>query len=262
MEHPLLTIEFKNSQPVELVDLTNSLLSFADEYKRFLHQSGDYEDMEDIKLYIKQIRTGSIVTDLIAMAPAVVPLAEHTKTIILFAGYLRAGLNYLLGNPSESKTKLTKQNLDNFSSFVEPLAKDSASQMNIHNTVNGDVNVVINMNSIEANALQNRAKKEIERLKEPVSGVKEKVLLYWYQARNDTKSHAGDKAIIESIKKTPVRTIFFNETIKAKMLHTDENPFRYGYMVDVRIDTVNDRPAVYTILNVYEDKIPLESDES
>jgi hypothetical protein len=29
-----LTVEIKNQHPVELVDLTQSLLSFADEYKR------------------------------------------------------------------------------------------------------------------------------------------------------------------------------------------------------------------------------------
>lgn len=36
---------------------------------------------------------------------------------------------------------------------------------------------------------------EINLMKEPISGIKEKVLLHWYQARNDPKSKAGDKAI-------------------------------------------------------------------
>jgi len=252
MEYPVLTIEIKNKEPVELLDLTNSLLSLSDEYKRFMMQADISVVPEGIKLYIKEIRTGSIITDIIAMAPAALPFLEHAKTVVTFATYFRTSIEYLLGKTVDKKPLLTKQNLNNIASFLEPIAKDSASQVNSHVTINGNITNIFNYNSVEANAIQNRAKKDIESLKEPVIGIKEKVLLYWYQARNDPGSKVGDRALIESIHKTPVKAIFLNDAIKAQMLYVPENPFRSAYIVDVQVDTINERPALYKILQVHE----------
>jgi len=112
--------------------------------------------------------------------------------------------------------------------------------------------IQITLNSLEANAAQNTAKREIELLHEPITGTKEKVLLYWYQARNDPRSQAGDRAIIESIYRGPVKAVFMNENVKAKMLLDTPNPFTHAYVVDVSVETVRDRPALYRILNVHE----------
>lgn len=252
-EYPVFTIEIKNTQPVELLDLTGSLLSLADEYKRFVAAQPIPSAPEDIKLYIKDIHSGSIVTDLIAMAPAALPFVEHAKVIVTFAKYLKTGIEYLLGrDPAAQRPSLTKQNLNNLSTFLEPIAKDGASQMNCHTTINGDVNYIFNVNSVEANAIQNRAKKEMDSLKEPVVGIKEKVVLYWYQARNDPRSQVGDRAIIESIGPLPVKTIFHTDAIKAEMLYVTENPFRTAYIVDVQVDTINDKPVIYKVLHVHE----------
>jgi hypothetical protein len=105
--------------------------------------------------------------------------------------------------------------------------------------------------SNDANALQNKLRKKIETLKEPVTGLKEKVVLYWYQARNDPKSQAGDRAIIESISKGPVRTVV-NENTKSEMLSGPENPFQLAYLVDVEVETINSKPSIYKVSNLHE----------
>ncbi|HVN24028.1 MAG TPA: hypothetical protein VMT71_08645 [Syntrophorhabdales bacterium] len=203
LDYPVLTIEIQNIQPIELTDLTNSLLSFADEYKRFINQQDTPQtDLpQEIKLYIKEIRSGSIVADLVAFAPGMIPFLEHSKSVIEYARYIKVICDYLLGKVSE-KPMLHKKDYENISNFLEPIAKDSASQLNCHTTINGNVTVLLTLSSLEANATQNRANKEISLLREPSTGIREKVLLYWYQARNDPKSNGGDKAIIESIQQS------------------------------------------------------------
>jgi hypothetical protein len=111
---------------------------------------------------------------------------------------------------------------------------------------------VIVIDSIQANAIQNGVRKRIEALKEPVAGIREQVLLYWYQARKDLKSQTGDKAVIESIDPKPVKTIFVNEDIKTRVLFESQNPFKLAYIVDVAIETIDNRPVVYKILHVHE----------
>jgi len=110
---------------------------------------------------------------------------------------------------------------------------------------------VLNLGSIEANALQNTFRKKIETLQEPVTGLKEDVLLYWYQARNDPKSQAGDRAIIESISKGPVRALVDEDT-KFEMLSGTENPFQLAYLVDVEVETINGKPSIYKVSKLHK----------
>jgi hypothetical protein len=50
VEEYKFTIEIKNTKPVELIDLTNSLLSLADEYKRYLVSQSGPTLADEIKL--------------------------------------------------------------------------------------------------------------------------------------------------------------------------------------------------------------------
>ena len=247
----ILTIEIKNREPIELVDLTRSFTSFADEYKRYLSSHEIITPVDEIKLYIKEIRTGSIIADLVALAPLALPFAENANTIIGFSTYLKSAYDYLTGK-STDKPILDRQNYQNLSNFIEPVVKDNGSQMNCHTTINGNVQLTINLNSLEANAAQNSAKREIDALAAPVTGVHDKVLLYWYQARNDPRSTTGDKAIIESIYPNPVKVIFDSELIKMKMLSDPENIFVHAYVVDVSVETIKGKPAIYKIINIHE----------
>jgi hypothetical protein len=245
-----LSIEIKNTQPIELSDLTESLIGFADEYKHHIAISDPTAQPEEIKLYVKEMRTGSIIADLIAIVPLTLPFVAEANHVIEFCQYLSRAYKYLTGK-SREKPEMEKADYLNLNRIVEPVAKDSGAQINI-GTLNISAPVVFSLNSLEANAAQNAAKREIELLHEPVTGVKEKVLLYWYQARNDPRSQAGDRAIIESIYRGPVKAVFLNESIKAKMLLDTDNPFTHAYVVDVAVETVRDRPALYRILNVHE----------
>lgn len=257
-KHALLKIEIKNSKPVDLLELATSYNSFADEYKRYMSRSCDENISDDIRLYIKEIKSGSIITDLIAMSPVSLPFIENYNTIIGFGEYLKSAFDYLT-NKSDKKPYLEKINYENLANIVDPIAKDGSSQINCSTIVNGNLTVNINIDSLAANAVQNVASREIKNLKEPTTGYHDSVLLYWYQARNDKNSTTGDKAIIESISKIPIKTIFAHSGIKAKMIHDAENPFTHAYVVDVQVETIGDRAALYKIIEVYE-KVDLPID--
>jgi len=260
-EEARLTIRIENKYPIELMDLTRSFNSFADEYNRHLSQQPDFPDQANIRLYIKEIKTGSVVADLIAMSAPALPVISYivyANSIISFSRYLKMAYDYLLGD-SKTKPLLAKHNYENLRDIVEPIAKDNGSQIFIQNDIKGNVQISLTLNSVQANAAQNAARREIQALTEPLTGVQQQVLLYWYQARKDVKSQVGDRGIIESISKKPVKVIFGTEGINDSMLLERENPFKFGYIVDVIVETVNDKPAVYKIINLY-DKVELQEE--
>jgi hypothetical protein len=254
-----LSLEIKNSQPIELTDLTESLAGLAEEYKRRTALAEGVGIAEEVRLFVKEMKTGSIIAYLVTYAPLSLPFVEYTNHIVEFCKFLSTAYGYLTGKNRE-KPDLEKADYINLSRIIEPIAKDASAQLNI-GTLNFNAPVEINLNSLEANAAQNAAKREIELLHEPVTGVKEKVLLYWYQARNDPRSEAGDRAIIESIYRGPIKTVFLNESVKSKMLLAADNPFTHAYVVDVTVETVRGKPALYKILNLHE-VIEKPSDET
>jgi hypothetical protein len=257
MDEAKLTIKIDNKHPVELTEFTSAFLAMGEEYKRYITKNDTTAVDEDIRLYIKEIKTGSIIADLQALAPLALPFVENATTIIGFTAHIKTGIDFLLGKSNE-KPELEKQSYENLSVILAPVAKDNGSQINFSPTVNGNVVLNLNVSSLEANAVQNACAREIAQLKEPETGFHDKVLLYWYQARNDTKSKTGDRAIVESISPANVKTIFATESIKAKMILDDhENPFKSGYVVDVAVETVNGRPKLYKITEFYE-RIDLE----
>lgn len=249
-----LTVTIDTKHPVALTDLTQSLNCFADEYNRFIEREGDVgEKGQEIQLYVKEIRSGSIIADLTAAAPYALPLIEHASTIIGFAKHLKVLTDFLLGRSDKPPEGMTKVNYQNLSNIVDPVAKDSGSMLAI-GTVNVAENSVVNINlgSSEAIAVQNAARREMAALKEPELGSHEKVLLHWYQARDDVDSKVGDKAMIESIYSSAVKTIFANEELKTQMLRTEVNPFKLAFVVDVAVSTIGGRPALYKVLNIHE----------
>lgn len=261
-KEPRLVIKIENSQPVELFDMTLSMAAIANEYKRFMIDHPVNSPGGEIKLYIKEIRSGSIVTELAAMAPSLLPLTEHAGSIVEYAKHLKTVIEWFAGKSKDKPAKVDKAGLQNLSSIVEPIAKDNASQLNI-GVINGSV--TFNINSTEANAVQNKVKRELESLKEPVSGIHEKVLLYWVQAKNQKDGKTGDRAKIESIYKGSVKVVFVNDELKIKMLYGQPYPFKMAFVVNVAVETINERPALYKVLEVHEsielEAEPISSDE-
>lgn len=251
MNEARLTIKIEHSLPVELVDFTKGLTGLADEYRRFVKLQSGLAITDDVKLYIKEIRSGSIITDLVALSASGLPFIENTVSVLDFSKYLAVAFNFLTGKSAE-RPAFTKQNLENINQLLEPIAKDNAAQFNCNTTINGDVHLTINMSSLEAKAAQHSADREMKAMKDPVTGYHEMVVLYWYQARNDMAGGTGDKAIIESIQRYPVKTICATPETKAAMIRDQGNPFTSAFLVDLNVETIDDKPVLYKVTKVHE----------
>jgi hypothetical protein len=248
-----LTIEINNKHPVELTDLAKSMMSLADEYRGFLAAHDAHIEADDVKLYVKEIRTGSIIQELVAMAPYALPFVEHSKTIVEYAEHLKTLYEWFAGKSDKKPQVVEKTTLQNLSTIVEPVAKDHGSQMNFGAmNVQGDFVLNVNLTSTEANAVQNAIRREIDAMREPVTGTHEQVVMYWAQARAQADHKPGDKARIESLYRGDVKVRFANDGLKAKMLYDEAYPFRKAFVVDVSVETIEDKPVLYKVLEFHE----------
>lgn len=249
-----LIIKISNTQPIDLLDLTKSLASLASQFTKYVEKNGQYKEAKEAKLYVKEIKSGSVIVELVEYASiGMLPFIENVNTIVEFSKFCKGALNYFLNGKGE-KPDFTSNDYRDFSSILEPVAKDNASQINISTVVQGNVYLTMEYNSLDSNAIQNSLLRESGISKEPIIDDKlhEKVLLVWFQARGDINSKSGNKAIVEDISKKEMNVLFEDDSLKEKMLLSETNPFKKAYVVDLKIMNAYGKPTAFKIYKLHE----------
>lgn len=254
-----LEVKINNKKPVILTDLTISLLAISQQYQKFIETQTNESYKAGTELYIKEVKSGSIIVELVTQTLPVLPLLWNGGSLVEWASQLGQTFMWLLGERNSAPQDYSKQDLKQLHSIIDPIAKDSGSQLNITVSDQAQVNIYqYTLNSEQANAAQNKINKEMALLDTPDDNIHSKRVMYWKQAKFDDDSKAGDKAVIESITKTPVKVIFENNAVKTAMLTGDtrfKKPWqKLAYIVDVKVQTIQDVPKLYTIINFHDNE--------
>jgi hypothetical protein len=252
-----LEVKINNQRPVILTDLTMALLGVAQQYEKFIENETNEQHHAGTALYIKEVRSGSIIVELIAQAIPVAPLLWQGGSLIEWVDHARDVILWVSGKLGSPPKDVTKQDLKHWHNILEPVAKDQGSQMNFSVSDGGQVIQQFFINSEEANAAQNGIRRQIELIDEPDDHIQRKRVMVWYQTKFDEQSPTGDRAVIESISRTPIKVVFENNAAKKAMLSGDTRfakPWHeLAYLVDVRVQTVQGIPKVYTIIDYHDE---------
>ncbi|WP_312153566.1 hypothetical protein [Pseudomonas sp.] len=250
-----LHFELKNVHPVAVDDYTESLQALAREYRLYLAAFESPEDSAATQMYVQEIRSGSIINELVPYAVGVLPLLDVAKSIGEYADYLKAIFDWSLGKIGSKPTLADEQNtLKNIVKIMEPTAKDQGAQMNIGvMNFHQGVTVNISLGAMEANAAQNFLHRHMApQPKEMVTGDHHFVALKWFQTRNELKNKTGDKARIESIYPEPVKVLFGTDDLKNRMVINETNIYHKAFIVDVQVETVDGKPILYVVKALHD----------
>ncbi len=246
----VLTITVQHTQPIELSLLTSSLQALATQHARYADRHGAAINGDQVKLYVKEIRGGSIVVELVALATSYGPIVGEISTVVGFAKSLVGILDFFRGKADALPPETGPKDVDDTSTFIEVGTGSVRDNVIINASDNAQVVVNYTLPSEAANAAQNRMLSWASQQAIPVTGVHTGVLFYFVQARDEASARAGDKGRVESISPAAVKTLIMDPAIKAVML--DEALFRKIYVVDVSVETVGGRPRLYKILKLHD----------
>ena len=175
---------------------------------------------------------------------------ENSNLILDFAKHIKSIYDYYVkGEPS--RPELSMSDLRNIHDLVSVPSNDRKGTMSVQ-VINGDVeNIIYNgctFNNTDSNSSQNQIDKEIEIKKkmQPSDDVWERQLMTIYQVRKDG-TPAGNKGVIDAISDKKLGLLFDSDELENKILHSEENPMRKAYYVDVVILTANGKPAAYRL---------------
>lgn len=81
----------------------------------------------------------------------------------------------------------------------------------------------------------------------------EDTLMTWQQASSDIKNNAKNRGVIDSIfPGHAMKVLFDDENIKRMMLYGEDNPLTSVYVVDVKVETSQNKPVAYRIVKFHE----------
>lgn len=241
----VLRFEFRNTRPVDLMDLTASLAAFGDAYQDYVVRSGHDIERGNVRLFVKEIRTGSIITELASYADQASFVLSHLDVAAGFVSHFVDVASYFLGLPN--KAEPTRREAAQAMAIMEPVAKDGGSQLFLN--VVGDVHIHNHYDSQQANAIQNAARRRLGPPL-PTSQVYQDQLLVLYQVRGDPAAKVGDRGVIEAIDPSPAKLLFASEQVKAQIVDQAENPFQKIFVVDVDARAAEGKVRLYRVLAV------------
>lgn len=173
-----------------------------------------------------------------------------SKSVIDFGVYLKRTYDDLARGQKPAED-LQKKDLSDLVSILEPAAKDPDSTFNIHADRGATVNVTINLNSKDANTIQNQSTKLIETMRETDQERYFKRPFYWHTASRG-KPAKTDKGVIESVEDKPVPVIFESDDVKQAMVEGKDHPFRTTYIVDVELIILRGKVKAYKITKLHD----------
>jgi hypothetical protein len=247
-----LRVYLANTKPIELVDLGQSFEALGELYSEFVH-SRDYEPIAgNARLYLIDLRSGSIIATLKGLSDQASFLVDHLDVLAGFLANVNDLIKFFTVQESSKEVTITRSEALQLSKIIEPIAKDGGAQIVFEikgNTAPVTVNNII-VTSERANAIQNNVRRFLGPAV-PENGSFEKEVLYLQQMRGDSKTSVGDRGVIEKFSMRPVKLHFMTPEVKAAILD-QPYPFKMAYVVDVQVSTVKGEPALYKVTKVHE----------
>lgn len=255
-EQEILRIHIENSQPIEISDFTKTMNGIGGLFSSFAQRNGKSKEEVNAKLYVSKIQKGSIDIHLIEIASVgIIPFMENSNLILDFAKHIKSIYDYYVKGESE-RPELSMYDLKNIHDLVSVPSNDRKGKMSIQ-VIEGNVDKIIfsgcTFNNTDGNSSQNQVDKELALMRKvlPSEDIRERQLMTIYQVRKDG-TPAGNKGVIDAISDKKLGLLFDSDELENKILHSEENPMRKAYYVDVVILTANGKPAAYKVLALHD----------
>ena len=209
-----ITLKIEHKKPIEIITFTRGLSSISNIYGRYAQEG------VDTKILMSEVRKGSIVIEIIAVA---LVLYESVHPIITTLNTIGCIWKYLLDPQNETEPPVKNEDYQDAMNVAKiSNQKGNVTQLTVESvTINNDYR---QYKIIDEN-YNNKIKPKL------IDNFYPKQLFYWKQT-NFEKLKAGNRGVIRDISEAQMRVCFEDERLKEKMT-TGNNWQNNGYVVDV-----------------------------
>ncbi|MCK1410202.1 hypothetical protein [Bradyrhizobium sp. 76] len=263
-ELPHIILNIATKRPIELGDFVSAFSSIASQYDKVVR--AQYPELSgDAKIFVREVRAGSIEADLIPWAvqglSAVVNVIEQIQIVEKFVKTYRAVLGKYLEGSKE--TDATRSDLKDFMGAVSAIANDPNGRSTLQAVAYEDGKKKIKAALVFDTSQAREAQKQIEDqkllLESSTSADHQRVLMTFKQSNvkdGVMGKRTGERVAIEDISPRDLPLIYASELAEQRIKHevreADENVYKKGFIVDVNVQLVGGRPAGYRVTNLHQ----------
>ncbi|MFK5977834.1 MAG: hypothetical protein QM488_02980 [Rhizobiaceae bacterium] len=255
---PYLTFTLNLKEPVEIEEFARFFSGFGslfDDYLRTEHK----EIQGEAKLYVKEVRKGSIAADLILHIPDLIGYMDDVLIVGGFASlFSKRVREYIHGKWLKGASK---SQLKHVTDAITAIANDpngSATLEAVAFEENGEHRkLAIRFTSKEARSALKTIEEQKASLDKSEHADHEKVLML-FERPAKTVVGSGKKTkeagVISSIYEKPLPIIYESEMAEReiKQHFQSENVFQHGFVVDVNVEKRNGRMLAYKIIGLHQ----------
>ena len=239
-DHKLI-VEFKNRHPIEVERFTASLTALGNQFKRFVseHEGVDPET----RLYVHEIRPGSIIAELVELGKSANDLWEARDYIAPFLPVLQDLVETVLRLTPKAKL-LDKPTIRNVANFVSPIAGDNNGQINLIDNRGGVVVNQFTVTPAQASAIAYNAQHLLNSdFPDEQRFINEPMVIF--QGRDAPPGKSGDYGIIDRFSPRHLKLTFGSDAVKQAILHESGHPFEQVFWVTGVVKTAGGNPVAY-----------------
>jgi hypothetical protein len=259
----ILTLTINNSQPIELTAFVGAFTSLAAEYRRSVRANDDLED--EATIYVKEVRSGSIIADLIPLvAPALPIIASHAEQIWQAVEFVDKWADRIKKlSQGIVPEGFGRSDLKIFSDATAAIARDPDASATLEAATFEDgkrqVRAAFKFQTKEAKSVTQTIDAEYERIESQTNDTALRVLMVFTRSDiNDapTDKRSGERVLIGEICDRELPLIYASELSEQRIKHevreADDNIFKKGFVVDVLVLKKGERPIAYKVTHVHD----------
>jgi len=257
-EQNIFTVHIEYKETIPLLEFKEFLEGINNQYRNHVLQTND-ENKNDA-LLIKEIAPGSIDIHLVS---SIMPLFSDINNVATFFNSIRHLMTWL-STLKGQKPIFTNEDVKDIIDIVKP-AKNIDRSIKISTT--GDKNQVLVIDKVFAEKIIVNVPSVLDQMKQAadvlpeVSLEKNNAVLRFQQIEKEEKNNKNTKGIIDEIDKKPY-PVMFAEGLKNPIIRGDPNPLKKNYLVDIKIQRVDNKIKSYTVLKIRDSYIDENSEHS
>ncbi len=272
IEQDSIVFRIERETPISLERLTFGMMALGAEYERFVKSEHPKISPPEAELLVQRVTEKCIWIELIG---AISPVLQGMDNIIIFSEFVKM-LGVKLGALTAPEGRIedtTTKELVNLTRMMETIVGDTQGEAEIialnynSETKEKTTQVRIVYKAKDSQLIIDNAEAQIREITGPESNVHNGVLMRLFQTNLGeavADRSSGEKGIIESITDRPRRLIYASDLagqrIKSAWAEEGQNPYELGFVVDVDVQMVDDKPRAYRIMDVHE-IFPLDEDD-
>jgi len=260
--HLILTIE--TDAPIELGDFVAAFVGLGSQFEAF-YDAQHPTSRRDAKFYVKEVRAGSIVAELVPYILPAAPILAATAAVVKNAEDLLKFVETYGGKLARYFKKggrdedATKGDIADYLKTVAAVARDTDASMSMAVWQEGEKRVEFQFTTPEARAAEHNLAEHRAELERTTDADHKRVLMTFTRTNvghAKAGQRSGERVRIEAIHKADLPIVYASnlaeERIRHEIAEADENVYKKAFDVDVNVEERNGRPIAYRIVQVHQ----------